>query len=243
MDGLRARADGGDEQAAWELADLLAARGDFWGADFILRARTDPDYNEGAWRAAEMRAEAQAAMLAERGDMDGLRAQADAGNGPAARQLADLLAARDDLDEAVQILQATADAGDVSAARRLAELLAERGDMDGLRSRIDAGDVSAAGSLVELLTKQNRGEEAERLRRFGLNPDGSIAGVLREPRVNSPAGPACGLIQAPRLGRAGAKAVESTGRQFGVQPGRVAARHRQHRQDGAAIGLTGPRRC
>jgi hypothetical protein len=29
--------------------------------------------------------------------------------------------------------------------------------------------------LVSLLIKQGRGEEAERLRRFGLNPDGSIA--------------------------------------------------------------------
>jgi hypothetical protein len=44
-----------------------------------------------------------------------------------------------------------ADAGEEAAASRLAELLAE------------------------LLIKQGRGEEAERLRRFGLNPDGSTA--------------------------------------------------------------------
>jgi hypothetical protein len=31
--------------------------------------------------------------------------------------------------------------------------------------------------LPGLLIKQGRGEEAERLRRFGLNPDGSIACV------------------------------------------------------------------
>jgi hypothetical protein len=29
--------------------------------------------------------------------------------------------------------------------------------------------------LADLLIKQGRGEEAERLHRFGLNPDGSIA--------------------------------------------------------------------
>jgi hypothetical protein len=33
----------------------------------------------------------------------------------------------------------------------------------------------ADGSLAGLLIQQRQGEEAERLRRFGLNPDGSIA--------------------------------------------------------------------
>ena len=46
-----------------------------------------------------------------------------------------------------------------------------------LRARADVGDGLAAGRLAELLIKQGRGEEAERLRRFGLNPDGSIARV------------------------------------------------------------------
>jgi hypothetical protein len=65
-------------------------------------------------------------------------------------------------------------AGNEQAAGRLADLLAERGDLDGLRARADAGD-GDAGRLADLLIKQGRGEEAERLRRFGLNPDGSIA--------------------------------------------------------------------
>ena len=72
-----------------------------------------------------------------------------------------------------------ADAGDWDAARRLAELVAERGDLDGaeqiLRAQANAGDEYGAWPLADLLTKQGRGEEAERLRRFGLNPDGSIA--------------------------------------------------------------------
>jgi hypothetical protein len=81
--------------------------------------------------------------LADRGDLDGLRARADAGAGPASQQLADLLA--------------------------------RRGDLEGLRARIDVGDPYASSELTELLMKQGRNEEAERLRRFGLNPDESIA--------------------------------------------------------------------
>ena len=61
------------------------------------------------------------------------------------------------------------------AARRLTDLLAERGDLDGLRARTDAGDRDAASRLAGLLVKQDRSEEAKRLRRFDLNPDGSIA--------------------------------------------------------------------
>jgi hypothetical protein len=57
----------------------------------------------------------------------------------------------------------------------LTEVLAERGDLDELRARTDAGDEHAAKELPGLLIKQGRHEEAERLRRFGLNPDGSIA--------------------------------------------------------------------
>ena len=103
-----------------------------------------------------------------------LRARADAGDRAAAVRLAELLADRGDLAE----LRARADAGDRAAAVRLAELLAERGDLDGLRARADAGDADAdlrlAGLLADMLVKQGRTEEAERLRRFGLNPDGSI---------------------------------------------------------------------
>ena len=76
-------------------------------------------------------------------------------------------------------MRARADAGEEAAAERLAGLLTERGDLDGLRARTDAGEWLADEwldvLLADLLIKQGRGEEAERLRRFGLNPDGSIA--------------------------------------------------------------------
>jgi hypothetical protein len=86
-------------------------------------------------------------------------------------RLAGLLAEASDLDG----LRGRAEAGDEDAAGHLAGLLAEAGDLDGLRARADAGEWAAGPRLHELLIRQGRGEEAERLRRFGLNPDGSIA--------------------------------------------------------------------
>jgi hypothetical protein len=160
LDELRARADAGDWPAALRLADLLVGRSDLDGAERVLRAAADAGDEDAGERLA--------GLLAGRGDLDELRARADAGDWPAALRLAGLLA---DLDE----LRARADAGDVFAALRLAELLAERGDVEGLRARADSGDDDAAERLVRLLSKQARGDEAERLRRFGLNPDGSIA--------------------------------------------------------------------
>ena len=163
LDGLRDRADAGDRYAAERLAGLLADRGDLDG----LRDRADAGDSPAAERLA--------GLLADRGDLDGLRDRTDAGDRYAAERLAGLLADRGDLDE----LRERADAGDSPAAERLAGLLADRGDLDGLRDRTDAGDRYAAerlaGLLADQLIKQGHAEEAERLRRFGLNPDGSIA--------------------------------------------------------------------
>ena len=72
-----------------------------------------------------------ARLLNERGDEDGLRARAGAGDTLAAEVLADLLANRGDLDE----LQVRADAGDRYATDRLVRLLVERGNPDGERRR------------------------------------------------------------------------------------------------------------
>ena len=130
LDGLRARADAGDGYATARLANLLAERRDLDG----LRARADADYVSAAQLAG---------LLAERGDLDELRARADAGDGHAADQLAGLLAERGDLDG----LRARVAAGDGPASVRLAGLLAERGDLDELRARADADDVFAALQL------------------------------------------------------------------------------------------------
>ena len=148
-DELRALAKAGDDTAADWLVWQLAIRGGRAEAESVWRTCAEA---EPVWRTC-----------------------AEAGNSIAAVRLAELLAARGDLGGAVQELRAWADAGDENAARRLADVLAWRGDLDGLRARIDAGDQAAARKLPGLLIKQGRSGEAERLRRFGLNPDGSIA--------------------------------------------------------------------
>ncbi len=167
LDELRARANAGDGWAERTLAELLAERSDL----DELRARAD---------AGDLHAAGQLAdLLTERGDLDGLRAWADTGDWHAALKLARLLAERSDLDE----LRARADAGDWHAAWQLADLLVKHGHLNEaeqiLRALADAGDWPDAGQLAELLAdllkKQGRGEEAKRLRRFGLNSDGSIA--------------------------------------------------------------------
>jgi len=163
LEELRARADAGDRYAALPLADLLIERGDL----DELRARADAGDVSAAVRLAR--------LLRERGDLDELCTRADAGDDHAALSLAGLLEERGHLDEAVQVLRARADVGDVSAAISLAYLLVRRGDLDELRTRTDAGDEESAGLLPGLLIEQGRREEGERLRRFGLNPDGSIA--------------------------------------------------------------------
>jgi hypothetical protein len=159
LDGLRALLDTGNLLGALRLAELLAERGDVDG----LHALADTGNQYAAWHLAQ--------LLAERGDLDGLRALVDTGNQYAALYLARLLAERGDLDG----LRALVDTGNQAAASCLAQLLAERGDVDGLRVLIDTGNEGVAQWLPGLMAEQGRGEEAMRLRQYGLNPDGSIA--------------------------------------------------------------------
>ena len=158
---LRARANAGDEQAALALAELLAERGDLEGARPGQRRR-----RAAAWRLAE--------LLAERGDLDGAaqycapgrrrRRGCRRGGWPVCWPGA-----------AIWTSCAPGPTPATGRRRRLADLLAQRGDLDGLRARADAGDKAPPSGWPRLLMKQGRREEAERLRRFGLNPDGSIA--------------------------------------------------------------------
>ena len=105
-------------------------------------------------------------LLGQRGDLDE----------ETGRRLLGLLAQRSDVERS---RAGADDDANRAAAQRLDELLAQRGGLDEvvqvLRAQISAGDTEVASWLPELLTMQGRGEEAERLRRFGLNPDGSIA--------------------------------------------------------------------
>jgi hypothetical protein len=171
---LRARADAGDETAARRLSDLLAEHGDL----DELRARADVgDATAARWLwellAWSDRPESAQVLEAwyEAGRLDDLLEAPSYGDADAQR-IADWQAENGKLDG----LRARADAGDWDAARRLAELLAKRGDLDGLRARADVGDGdTVVGPMADLLMNTGRSEEAQRLRQFGLNPDGSIA--------------------------------------------------------------------
>jgi predicted negative regulator of RcsB-dependent stress response len=198
VDGLRARADAGDEYAASRLTDLLADRGDIDGTVQILRARADAGDENAARRLADLlarrgdvdglrtmadagnsdAASRLAFLLSRRGDIDGLRARVDTSDAGADLALTRLLADRGDVDGLRARLDARDEYYDPYGAARLADLLAGRGDLDGaeqiLRTMADAG-VGDVDRLAALLTEQGRGEETEQLRRFGLNPDGSVA--------------------------------------------------------------------
>ena len=166
----RHAADAGDQDAAMQLAELLAKRGDLDEAAQILRAqrrrrgcRLAAGRSAGRARrpglaarpgrrrrlvcrlaagraAGRARRPGRAARPGRRGD-----------NWRATERLAELLDKRGDLDEAA--LRARADAGDSDAARRLAELLAERGDLDELRARADAA-TGTPKRLAELLAER-----------------------------------------------------------------------------------------
>ena len=161
LDELRALAHASGAYAVEVLVNALAERGDL----DELRSWAKADSYYANYRLAR--------LLAERGDLDELRSWAEADrtfSSVAAVELASLLAERGNRGE----LRSLADDGDEDAARRLARMLAECGDMDELLARVHAGDKHAAYVLAGLI-KQSQGEEAEQLRRFGLNPDGSIA--------------------------------------------------------------------
>jgi hypothetical protein len=83
------------------------------------------------------------------------------------RDAAQQLARHKDADQ----LRARAYTGDRTAAA----VLGGQSDLDELRARASTGDEYAAGQLARALEEQGNPEEAQRLRRFGLNPDGSIA--------------------------------------------------------------------
>jgi len=68
------------------------------------------------------------------------------------------------------------DVGDSFAARRLAGLLARQGRADELRAEVNAGTSGAAGCLITMLAQQGETALADRMRRFGLNANGSTGG-------------------------------------------------------------------
>ncbi|MEV7547993.1 hypothetical protein AB0N89_00030 [Amycolatopsis sp. NPDC089917] len=189
-------AESGVEQAAGEAAELLKERGEPDRAlELLKRAAAKPEATYVKSRLAR--------SLAELGRMDELKAMADAGSESAARILARVMltngkvddaahysegALGSDIDElvsafvddgqpdrAVELLRSKSESGERYYTNRLAELLKKLGRDDELRARIDLGDEPAARCLGELLIEQGKTDEAERLRKFGLTPEGDIA--------------------------------------------------------------------
>jgi hypothetical protein len=178
QDELEAAADGGDATSALELARQLIMRGELDRAAQRVRTVIRAWWDVGDYDEAQMLAKDFADLLSDRGALDQLRIEADGGSKFAAYRLAQGLAEGGDLDGAAWILQARADAGDRDAPQVLAPLLADAGNLQDLLNQANAGDgdpEQLVFLLVKLLNSQGRGEEAERLRRFGLNVDGSIA--------------------------------------------------------------------
>src|SRR6266566_6812575 len=131
--------------------------------NWLLYRYAIPLYRRAAEAGEEKAAARLAGQLVRRGDVEELRARADAGDETATWWLADLLAERRDLDGAIQLLRAQADADDEKAASRLATLLGQRGDVAELRARADAGDQSAAEQLAVLLARRGDLDEAKQL--------------------------------------------------------------------------------
>jgi hypothetical protein len=73
------------------------------------------------------------------------------------------------------VLHAAVDARRLGIQAPLTEAMLCEGDAAQMRIRVDSGESLAAGWLVTRLAEEGNSAEAERLRRFGFNPDGSIA--------------------------------------------------------------------
>jgi predicted negative regulator of RcsB-dependent stress response len=142
---------------------LLATQG--W-LPWRLWAFLDDAHSRGALRQAGTTWQFRHALLqdhlARKTNLEHLRARADGGDSYAGRQLAELLAKHDRVDEAIIVLQTRADP-DGLAASRIADLLARQGRVDEaltiLQTRADVGDQDAGYRLVEFLAGQGREDE------------------------------------------------------------------------------------
>jgi predicted negative regulator of RcsB-dependent stress response len=179
--------------SALSLAEVLDAGGHVNEALEVLRVYAD----EGIGAASDSIAK----LLARSRRIEELRARADLGDASAAHRLAEFLVEQENLDEAIKILRVAensifaakellvellarqghfeelrsrTDAGDGFAAHQMAAWLAKRGEVDELRAELDAGNSAAADQLVDLLINLGAQDQAEHLRKHGIEPDGQI---------------------------------------------------------------------
>jgi hypothetical protein len=198
LDAVRERAVAADTIAAFLLADFLVEDGQLEAAIAYLQERTNAGHAACALKLDDLlTSHGRREDLQDRaasGDtfaqllltdplvrpetcMEHTLERARAATG----QLQDLLARLDAAtrkpteSEQVDELRRAVDAGEEHADMRLADLLAKLGRVDDLRVMVDAGELWAADQLVATMRQQGRNEEADRLERFGLDDDGSIA--------------------------------------------------------------------
>ena len=151
-----------------------------------------------------------AELLAERGDLDELRARADAGDRYAARRLADLLAERGDLDGAARPGRRRRRGRRPAAGRAAGRARRPGRGRTDLRARADAGDRPAAGQLAGLLAGRGDLERAarprRRRRRGRRRAAGRAAGRARRPGRAAAPGPTPATGTPPAAGRAAGRA-------------------------------------
>ncbi|MEV0184542.1 tetratricopeptide repeat protein [Streptomyces sp. NPDC050625] len=164
--------DAGDTELLWWVADLLAAADRLDEALTWAKRAADAGDTEALGWAAERLAEAN------RLD-DALPWYGRAGGAKALRWAAERLAEANRLDEALAWVERAADAGDAGALRWAAERLADAGQLDEALTWVeraaDAGDAGALRWAAERLADAGQLDEAEQLRRYGWEPDRSIA--------------------------------------------------------------------
>lgn len=203
VDALQAAAAAGNTFAAWKVAELLVDRGDVDEAIAYLTDLADAGDGLAEIRLTEILAthdraeelESRAAdslwntgswigYLVDRGRFNEaigfLRSRVDKGDNLAASQLGDLLAGQGRVDDAIAVLVPFTFGreyydGDGPSANTLLEILANHRRVDTLRQEVNAGTAHASDRWIRLL--QSIGTittgDADHLRRFGLNADGS----------------------------------------------------------------------
>ncbi|MBW4717321.1 tetratricopeptide repeat protein [Saccharothrix obliqua] len=189
---LRTRANH-DHDAAVRLATRLRRQGEIDEALSVLRAHADAGHVPAASVLAD--------LLVRQGRIDELRHRTKHGDLTAAEALIDHLESEGQNEQALEALRihahrdhdelwlkfisillregrldelrAHAEADDDVAADVLVGHLESNGDERALWYELHAGIHQAADTLVELLHRQGRSEEAEKLTRWGVTPDGT----------------------------------------------------------------------
>ncbi|MEU7802516.1 hypothetical protein AB0B10_24975 [Micromonospora arborensis] len=209
LDELKVLAEAGDEYAARRLAFQLARRGRAEEALALVRPQADATPSNGwaaGWvveclalldRLDELQARADAGddyaelrLLARRGQLEEIHSRVAAGEAYEGLILTALLDGGH-VDDAVaelrrHIAEGYDNGGDIDLNEQLAELLATHGLLDELKAEVRVGNPCAGKWLVHLLIQQGQVDQANQLRRFGLNPDGTMASADScETRVRS----------------------------------------------------------